>query len=402
MRNTTLGELCREGGGAIQTGPFGSQLHASDYVMDGIPSVMPQNIGDNTISVTDIARISKADANRLKKYLLETDDIIYSRRGDVEKRAIIREENAGWLCGTGCLRVRLGPDSTTDARFVSYFLGMADSRAWIRMHAVGATMPNLNTKILSAFPIYLPSLDIQILIADLLSAIDDKISSNHKIVETSELLARATLGRSLQAQPQQVALGDVATVTRGITPSYSDDSSQLVVLNQKCIRDQRISLSPARTTVRDKVPKSKILLKDDVLVNSTGVGTLGRVARWTQSMEVTADSHVSIVRFDQSRIDATCAGFTMLTMQSAIELLGEGSTGQTELSRNQLEHMLIPRVDPGSEREVASKLSALSALASQRLEECWSLVRLRDILLPQLISGQLRVRDGEKQVENVL
>lgn len=58
----TLGEACRRGGGDIQTGPFGSQLHASDYVMAGIPSIMPQNIGDNRISEDGIARISEKDA----------------------------------------------------------------------------------------------------------------------------------------------------------------------------------------------------------------------------------------------------------------------------------------------------------------------------------------------------
>src|SRR5690625_1387312 len=90
-------DICTDGGGTIQTGPFGSQLHASDYVPSGIPSVMPQNIGDNTISEEGIARITAEDAARLSKYLLAPGDIVYSRRGDVGRRALVKPEQSGWL-----------------------------------------------------------------------------------------------------------------------------------------------------------------------------------------------------------------------------------------------------------------------------------------------------------------
>ncbi|MFJ7020422.1 restriction endonuclease subunit S [Streptomyces sp. NPDC101117] len=151
---TTLGSLCASGGGAIQTGPFGSQLHASDYVDSGIPSVMPQNIGDNVVSENGIARITPADAERLSKYLLSEGDIVYSRRGDVKRRALVRKYEAGWLCGTGCLRVRAG--SAVNSLFLSYYLGEREIQDWIAQHAVGATMPNLNTAILGSVPVVLP------------------------------------------------------------------------------------------------------------------------------------------------------------------------------------------------------------------------------------------------------
>jgi type I restriction enzyme S subunit len=154
-RRTTLGVLCATGGGAIQTGPFGSQLHASDYVEVGIPSVMPQNIGDNRIAENGIARIAAADAERLSKYLLAEGDIVYSRRGDVKRRALVRKYEAGWLCGTGCLRVRVG--TATEPLFMSYYLGEPEIQEWIAQHAIGATMPNLNTSILGEVPVVLPA-----------------------------------------------------------------------------------------------------------------------------------------------------------------------------------------------------------------------------------------------------
>ena len=82
----TLGEACKDGGGDIQTGPFGSQLHASDYVPVGVPSIMPQNIGDNRIIEDGIARITPEDARRLSRYLVRRGDIVYSRRGNVQRR----------------------------------------------------------------------------------------------------------------------------------------------------------------------------------------------------------------------------------------------------------------------------------------------------------------------------
>ncbi|MFF3288412.1 restriction endonuclease subunit S [Streptomyces sp. NPDC003023] len=153
-QRTNLGRLCAAGGGAIQTGPFGSQLHAADYVESGIPSVMPQNIGDNVISEDGIARITAVDAQRLSKYLLAEGDIVYSRRGDVKRRALVRSYEEGWLCGTGCLRVRVG--TAASPLFISYYLGEPEIQDWIAQHAVGATMPNLNTSILGEVPVVLP------------------------------------------------------------------------------------------------------------------------------------------------------------------------------------------------------------------------------------------------------
>jgi restriction endonuclease S subunit len=155
---TTLGEVCRRGGGNIQTGPFGSQLHAADYVPVGVPSIMPTNIGENRIIEDGIVRITEADANRLGQHRLGTGDIVYSRRGDVEKRALIRAREEGWFCGTGCLKVRLG-SGVVDPLFASFYLGHPSVKEWIVRHAVGATMPNLNTSIMSAVPFALPPSD---------------------------------------------------------------------------------------------------------------------------------------------------------------------------------------------------------------------------------------------------
>ena len=188
-RTVKLGDVSN-----IQTGPFGSQLHASDYVDAGIPSIMPTNIGDNRINEAGIACIKQEDALRLSKYLVQEGDIVYSRRGDVEKRAIIRKNEEGWLCGTGCLRIRVDKCKIYPP-FASFFLGYPPIRAWIVQHAQGATMPNLNTSILSQVPFSYPEYEEQRAIAATLSPLDDKIELNHRINKTLEEMAQALFKR---------------------------------------------------------------------------------------------------------------------------------------------------------------------------------------------------------------
>lgn len=169
---TTLGEICEKGGGNIQTGPFGTQLHASDYVDEGIPSIMPSDLRDNRIETSSIARIREEDAERLKVYRVQAGDVVYSRRGDVERRSLIRRSENGWLCGTGCLRVRFGPRGLNPFFGASY-LGTLESRAWVVRHAVGATMPNLNTSILGALPMVVPPPELQARFAEIVGPWDE-------------------------------------------------------------------------------------------------------------------------------------------------------------------------------------------------------------------------------------
>lgn len=151
---------------------------------------MPANIGDNRIIEDGIARIREADAIRLSKYRVQPGDIVYSRRGDVERRALVRPQESGWLCGTGCLRVRLGANGH-DPVFTSYYLGHPNVRQWIVRHAQGATMANLNTTILSNLPfIDLPS-NTQRAIAKILGNLDEKIDLLREMNRTLEEMARA-------------------------------------------------------------------------------------------------------------------------------------------------------------------------------------------------------------------
>ncbi len=183
-----LGDIVKSGGGKIHTGPFGSQLHASDYMPSGIPCIMPANMKDNRVDLSKISFIAEHDAQRLSKYLVQGGDIVYSRRGDVTLKALIRNEEAGYFCGTGCLLLR--PGNEIDPEFLTYYLSTTTMKDWIKKQAVGATMPNINTDILSNIPFTGPEKQKQKQIVSVMYSIDNKISLNNKINAELEAMAK--------------------------------------------------------------------------------------------------------------------------------------------------------------------------------------------------------------------
>lgn len=172
--HTKLGKIAD-----IITGPFGSQLHMSDYIDEGIPVIMPQNIENRTFNLEQIAKISESNYKRLFRYSTQKNDIIYARRGDVEKHAFITNDEKA-LCGTGCLRVRVF-DKDVFPPYLSFYLDRNETRKWIVSHAVGTNMANLNTSILSDVPLKYPSYNEQVKIVAILESLEKKISSNTRI-----------------------------------------------------------------------------------------------------------------------------------------------------------------------------------------------------------------------------
>ena len=186
----TLGSICDEVRGTIRTGPFGSQLHESDYQEVGTPVVMPKNIVDGKVSTDGIARIGDDNVHRLSQHQLHYGDIVYGRRGDIGRRALITEREKGWLCGTGCLRISLG-SKLLYPKFLYYYLGHPQVVAWITNQAIGATLPNLNTTIIRSIQINYPPLPTQHKIATILSAYDDLIENNTRRIAILEEMAQS-------------------------------------------------------------------------------------------------------------------------------------------------------------------------------------------------------------------
>lgn len=186
----SLGEICDRAGGTIRTGPFGSQLHDSDYSVYGTPVVMPKDIVDGRVTEATVARVDDEHVRRLAQHRLQPGDIVYGRRGDIGRRALITTLESGWLCGTGCLRISPGRSGQADSRFLYYALGHPKTVEAIAKKAVGATMLNLNTTILREVELRLPPLGTQRRIASILGAYDDLIEVNRRRIAVLEEMAR--------------------------------------------------------------------------------------------------------------------------------------------------------------------------------------------------------------------
>lgn len=169
---TTLGAICN---GALQTGPFGSQLHAAEYKNEGVPVLMPKDLLKCRANLSTAARIAPERAEELAKHKLVAGDLLFSRRGDVARFALIDEQSAGALCGTGCLKAK--PSEGHSSAYIAHLLQLDVVRAWLEQNAVGQTMPNMNTAILASLPLVAPAnKQEQEEIAGILDSVDAKAS----------------------------------------------------------------------------------------------------------------------------------------------------------------------------------------------------------------------------------
>ena len=202
-KQTTLGQLCTGLGGAIQTGPFGSQLHKEDYQAIGVPVVNPTHLNAGRIDHENVPKISDENANRLKRHRLRHGDIVIARRGQIGRMARITKSEEGWLCGTGSFLVRASR-SLIDDQFLYYQLSTEPLTRWLTVNASGAIMPNLNNVVLGRVPVFLPPIDEQNTIVSILRSIDSHIDLQSRKQSALEDLFKALLHQLMTGKLQNI------------------------------------------------------------------------------------------------------------------------------------------------------------------------------------------------------
>lgn len=288
-------------------------------------------------------------------------------------------------------------------------LGIADEAA----HGT----KRLQTDRLQKLEIGVPPKRVQTGIVSVLSAYDDLIENNTRRIKILEQMAQMLYRdwfvnfrfpghekvRMVESElgpiPRGWSVSSLRDVTsfigRGISPKY-DESSDGWVINQKCIRGRRLSLAPARRQSKP-VPSEKAVREGDILVNSTGVGTLGRVAQVHQDIgNFTVDSHVTIVRPTQY---PDYLGEVAHQLEPHFESMGVGSTGQTELGRERIAGTFFvcpPESLQAAFSEHAAPLHQLTVCLSGRND---NLRTTRDLLLPKLVSGEIPVEAAAELME---
>lgn len=372
----------------IQTGPFGSQLHSSDYIADGIPSIMPTNIGTRlNINKREIACIKESDAKRLDRYLVQAGDVVYSRRGDVEKCAYITKNEVGWLCGTGCLRIRFVSDKVFP-KFCAYYLSTDEMKGWILGSAVGTTMPNLNSSILRKLPLSLPPLPEQRVIASVLSSLDDKIDlltrQNKTLESMAETLFRNWFVGDTQKDREERPLSKIADFLNGLAcQKYppEDDLNKLPVLK---IKELSSGISEASEWATSKVDPKFIVEAGDVIF------------AWSASLMIKVwDGEKCVLNqhlFKVSSEEFPKWFYLMWCKRHLAEFISISASHATtmgHIKRGDLDNALVLIPSVGEMHAMSEIMEPLLVKQIAIAKQIRTLVKLRDNLLPKLMSGEV-------------
>ena len=265
---------------------------------------------------------------------------------------------------------------------------------------VGDVIPHFKKQFLDQLLIPIPDRSIQESIGDLYYVLSLKAERN-KMINDNLMQQAVTIFKSwfVEYSPfdgiepkewETVNLEKITSlISRGIAPKYSDNSDQIVI-NQKCIRNHMIDLSQARTHT-PKVINEKWLRFGDLLINSTGDGTLGRAAQvWFQPQNITVDSHVTVVRPAKENL-IFYIGLWGVLHEREIESLHTGSTGQTELPKERVKALELHLPDNGTLDRFNTLIAPMAAAIVSKQNENNKLATLRDALLPKLMSGEIDV-----------
>ena len=179
--NCLLRDFVQSGEVEIRTGPFGTQLKASEYVEQGTPVLNVKNLGYSTVVKSKLDQVGPSTIERLSMHILHCGDIVFGRKGAVDRHAYISGEEEGWMQGSDCIRVRVKTEKI-NSRYLSYYFLTPEHRTFmISMCSHGTTMASLNQKILEMIEVPLPDRSVQDGIVSLLRMLDDKVELNQKI-----------------------------------------------------------------------------------------------------------------------------------------------------------------------------------------------------------------------------
>lgn len=406
----------------IQTGPFGSQLHATEYVADGIPVINPSNIVGGRVAPDWQITVDEAKADSLFRHRFRKGDIVFARRGEMGRCAPIDETEAGWLCGTGSMLVRL-KEHRLLPQFAALLLSQAGVRDTLTLESVGATMDNLNTRILAKIRIPVPPPpDQQAILAFLdreTAKIDRLIEVRQKQVErlqeqrTAVIHHAVTKGLDPQTKmkPSGVEwLGDVnadwmpydikhlAEVVAGGTPKSSEydywDGDVVWVTptdigndGTRCINSSSRMITPA-----GQAAAGLHLLPAESLVMSTRapVGSLGIL-----QVPATTNQGCKGMVFGANKANARYFFYLLSLAIPYFNAIAQGATF-VELSGYQLKNVKVSCPDVEMQKRIAdwldNEMKRFDGLFSKYQRELELLSEYRASLISHAVTGKIDVR----------
>ena len=416
MSRVILGDIA-----ISQTGPFGSQLHEEDYVSEGTPIVTVEHLGDINFTHQNLPFVSEADTKRLSKYILIEGDIVFSRVGSIDRNVYVDKNHEGWMFSGRCIRVRADKNKV-NTRYLSYYFKQNSFKKMMMNLAVGATMPSLNTKIMNSIELDLLPRENQDKIANILSAIDDKIQINNQINQELEAMAKTlydywfvqfdfpdqngkpykSSGGKMVYHPElkreipegwgvETLKDFESKIITGKTPSRANSDNfggEIPFITIGDIRGNTFiyNTSETLTDLGASVQQNKYLPEGSLCVSCIAtVGEIGFTTEWSHT-----NQQINSIVFE----DETNRYYLYFALKNYFENANASAkTGNTFANMNKEDfsgiRIILPRneIKNNFHKMTEPYFAQIKCLQGQNKE----LTQLRDWLLPMLMNGQVNV-----------
>ena len=386
------------------------RFHLSERITQGVPFYCSKEIIKkfNGEDVTECDYISEDLYKKVSNEfgVPKENDLLITTRGTIGIPYLYKRTDRFYFADGNLTWIK-DFDSNLYSKFLYYWFQSYEGRKKFEALAKGTAQKAVPISGIKTLEIELPPLKSQKRIADILSAYDDLIENNQKQIKLLEEAAQRLYKewfvdlrfpghentKIVDGVPEGWSKSTVSEVSavlrRGISPKYNE-KARGIVINQKCIRQTIVSYDEARTQEK-KYPDELKMMESDILICSTGAGTLGRVGQIFEAKEnVTLDSHVTLIRANE-KAGQQYLFWSLKMQQDYLMSAGKGSTNQLELSRETIGNceILVP------ERKMAGQAEKNFAAIHDKMKECsMKITRLRearDLLLPKLMSGGMEV-----------
>ncbi len=377
----------------IKTGPFGTQLKASEYQSSGTPVLNVKNLGFSTINTEKLDMVGDATVERLKAHLLKAGDIVFGRKGAVERHAFISVNEEGWMQGSDCIRLRVKTDMI-NPRFLSYYFLTKEHRAFmISMCSHGTTMASLNQKILEQICFPMPRRNVQDKIVHILERIDRKIVVNNRIndnlFEQMQVLYKAWfidflpfggLKPGSWTQTDIYSLADIIYGAPFASKQFNTEGEGKPIIRIRDLKNQQFA-----TYTTEVHPKGYLLQLGDIVVGMDGEF---RPYIWGND-EAWLNQRVCV--FENKRPSGKA--FLYFTIKPLLYAIEQTQVATTVIHIGKKDYDSFEIVLPD-----VSTLDSFDALTLPMVKQIVAnsfenkrLVAMRDALLPKLMSGEIDV-----------
>ena len=397
--NCLLRDFVQSGEVEIKTGPFGTQLKASEYVERGTPVLNVKNLGYSTVVKNKLDRVGSATLERLNVHILHRGDIVFGRKGAVDRHAYIGSEEEGWMQGSDCIRVRI-KTQRINPRYLSYYFLTPKHRAFmIGMCSHGTTMASLNQKILEMIEVPLPDRIVQDRIVALLESFDEKIKINSRINNNLQRQAQALFeswfinyvpwGGFQPITWKSAPLGSFVEIKRGGSPrpiqNYLSDSG----LRWLKISDVTSLRSPFVLEIKEHIKeeglrKTVFLKAGELVLSNSATPGIPKI------LDVDSCIHDGWLYFPKSELSKYYLYLFFKHIRKELVALGNGSVF-TNLKTDILRAFPVIKADEATLKEFDALIEPLFHAVLNADRENFKLRSLRDALLPKLMSGEIDV-----------